>query len=281
MDKRTIAIHWNKSKAAEIVEKTVTSFCMSKDNYDVILFKTSSMPDWVEQRVINYGCRAIDFPGTVDTAAKQKNFILSYFEQNSFRGFLHIVEDVVVLDKDPLDYILKIENTMDVFDYSIFFSTVTDPCNYLFKKFNPRLTLDVDDDALKSRFNLSDRISFTSHSNTCWTIYDFNKNATAQKFDERFSIGMFMIIEYLARRRSTRQQGQLYYMNQYLSISDEVGTYHAQTIDEDKIDPTKMQEEDQVFKAMKIDYAPDNNIDTTLDDFYQKIQQKIVQKTER
>jgi len=29
-----------------------------------------------------------------------------------------------------------------------------------------------------------------------------------------------------------------------------------------------MQEEDQVFKAMKIDYAPDNNIDTTLDDFY-------------
>lgn len=48
MDKRTIAIHWNKSKAAEIVEKTVTSFCMSKDNYDVILFKTSSMPDWVE-----------------------------------------------------------------------------------------------------------------------------------------------------------------------------------------------------------------------------------------
>lgn len=43
--------------------------------------------------------------------------------------------------------------------------------------------------------------------------------------DERFTVGMFYIIEFLARRRAERKDGQLYYMNQYLSISDEVGAY--------------------------------------------------------
>jgi len=64
---------------------------------------------------------------------------------------------------------------MDIFDYSIYFSTVTDPCNYIFKKFNPRLTLDIDDDSIRSKLNLPNSVSFTSHSNTCWLIYDFNK----------------------------------------------------------------------------------------------------------
>lgn len=64
---------------------------------------------------------------------------------------------------------------MDSLDYSIYFSTVTDPCNYLFKKFDPRLTLDIDDASIKEKLSLPDKISFTSHSNLCWTIYDFNK----------------------------------------------------------------------------------------------------------
>lgn len=64
---------------------------------------------------------------------------------------------------------------MDVFDYSIHFSTVADPCNYVFSKFNPRLSLDIDDDGIKARLSLPSTVSFTSHSNTCWLIYNFNK----------------------------------------------------------------------------------------------------------
>ena len=107
-----------------------------------------------------------------------------------------------------------VEHTMDVLDYSIYFSTVTDGCNYVYKKFNPRLTITMDDDATKSKLHLPSTISFTSHSNTCWTIYDFNKMPSGpQHYEEKFSIAMYYIIEYLARRRATKKDGQLYFMN--------------------------------------------------------------------
>ena len=92
---------------------------------------------------------------------------------------------------------------MDVLDYNVHFSTVTDSCNYVFKKFNPRLTLDIDDENAKTRLGLPDRISFTSHSNICWTIFNFSKlEDDIPKFDEKFTIAMYVIIEYLARRRA-------------------------------------------------------------------------------
>lgn len=64
---------------------------------------------------------------------------------------------------------------MDVLDYSIYFSTTTDRCNYVYKKFNPRLTIAMDDELARSKLGLPSSIAFTSHSNTCWTIYDLNK----------------------------------------------------------------------------------------------------------
>lgn len=79
---------------------------------------------------------------------------------------------------------------------------------------------------------------------------------------------MYEIIEYLARRRATKREGQLYYMNYYLSIVDEVGVYEALNIEGPSIDPKTMQEEDAVFKDMKVDFAPDNNIDIVLEAFY-------------
>ena len=97
-----------------------------------------------------------------------------------------------------------------------------------------------------------------------------------QKYDEKFSIAMFFIIEYLARRKATKAASQLYLMNQYLSISTEVGTYH--TIDigvNQQLDPNTMKLEDAVFKSMNVDYAPDNNIDQVLDMFYAKLKEKM------
>ena len=129
--------------------------------------------------------------------------MLDYAKSKGFNGFMHIVEDCIALDRDPMQYIEKIEKTMDVLDYNVHFSTVTDPCNYIFKKFNPRLTIDVDDENAKTRLGLPDRISFTSHSNICWTIFNFNKlGDDIPKFDEKFTIAMYVIIEYLARRRA-------------------------------------------------------------------------------
>lgn len=90
------------------------------------------------------------------------------------------------------------------------------------------------------------------------------------KFDEDFTIPMFWIIEFLARRRNTKKQGQLFYMNQYLAIQEEYGTFEPINVDNDFSQKT-MQEEDAKFKAKNINFAPDNNIDVVLEETYQMI----------
>ena len=275
MNKRTIAIEWTKENAKDNVTKLLDSFD-SKDNFcRVQLFMLDSLPQFKDNEIKgNY--ETIVFPKEIDSIPKRKNFILGYAKSKGFDGFLHIVEDNIVLDRDPTQYIEKIEKTMDVLDYNVHFSTVTDPCNYIFKKFNPRLTLDVDDEDVKTRLGLPDKISFTSHSNICWTIFDLNKvGDDVPKFDEKFTIAMYVIIEYLARRRAQKKEGQLYFMNQYLSISDEIGSFHQINLDGDSIDQQKMKEEDAMFKEMRVEFAPDNNLDVVLDTFYQKVKEKL------
>ena len=275
MSKRIIAIEWTKENAKDNVAKLLDSFG-SKDVFCTVqLFMLDSLPQFKDGEIKgNY--ETIAFPKEIDSIPKRKNFMFDYAKSKGFNGFMHIVEDCIALDRDPMQYIEKIEKTMDVLDYNVHFSTVTDPCNYIFKKFNPRLTLDIDDENIKTRLGLPDRISFTSHSNICWTIFNFNKlGDDIPKFDEKFTIAMYVIIEYLARRRAQKKEGQLYFMNQYLSISDEIGSFHQIDVGPENIDQQKMKEEDGIFKQMKVEFAPDNNLDAVLDAFYQKVKEKL------
>ena len=60
-----------------------------------------------------------------------------------------------------------------------------------------------------------------------------------------------------------------------MSIGDEIGAYDI--IDEGnevKIEQDTMQEENDLFKSLNINYAPDNNIDVVLDALYSKIKAK-------
>ena len=271
-----IAVQYSNEKARDNVVKLLKSLSQYGLGDNVILFKAFGMPVWedIEVEGVEYSC--IQIPEDKDTSPKQKNFILDYAKQNGLDSFLHIIEDNVVVDKDPREYIEKVQHTMDVLDYSIYFSTVTDPCNYVFKKFCPRLTLRIDEENVQQKLSLPSKISFTSHSNTAWTIYDFSKMADAQKYDEKFSVAMYFIIEYLARRRATKSPSQLYFMNQYLSIVDEIGVYHIEEIPSSiRTTPQTMQEEDGIFRSMNVDYAPDNNIDQVLDMFYAKLKEKM------
>ena len=56
-------------------------------------------------------------------------------------------------------------------------------------------------------------------------------------------------------------------MNQYLSVSEEVGA--IKRIGEDTpVDPKKINEESKVFNELKLDTTPDNNIDEILEKLY-------------
>ena len=268
---RIIVVHANKNDDANAIENIVLED-VAHNVGKVMVFAPSSIERHDSANEVKWIC----FPDNVDTTPKQKNFIIDWCKSEGFNGFLHLTESNIKLNANSNAYMKKLENTMATFDYDVHFSTATDKCNYVFNKFCPRLTIDIDDDNIKQKLNLPDKLHFTSHSNVSYVTYNFKAlNDCLPKFDERFTIGMFFIIEFLARRRALKRNDQLYYMNQYLSIGDEIGGYDiikSQTNDDDN---KKMQEENQLFRSLNIDYAPDNNIDLVLDTMYKKLKSKL------
>ena len=65
-------------------------------------------------------------------------------------------------------------------------------------------------------------------------------------------------------------------MNQYLTVGSETGTFRNFKSDalDRPLDPAIMKKEDDIFKAMNIDFAPDNNVDQVLEKLWEKIIQK-------
>ena len=215
-------------------------------------------------------------PEACDNLSKARNFINAFFKEEKFGGFLHIVEDLVELNADLKQFVESIEKMMDALDYDVWFNTICDPCNYVYSKFNPRVSIELDREDVKP-LGLSSKLMFTSHSNTSWICYNFSKVPDdLLKFNESFDIPMFMIIEYLARRRNTRVGGQPYFMNMYATIPEEVGVFKmASSFDSDEIKPEKMAAEDKMFRELNINFAPDNNIDEVLEAVWAKLKSKM------
>lgn len=135
------AIHWRNIDLKDNVEKLINDLKSSNAFEKIIMFSLAGMPLFDESTNDDMSFESVIIPIDLDTIPKQKNFILSWTEQKGFKGFLHVIEDAVAIDKDPSMYVKSLENAMDVLDYSIYFSTITDPCNYVFHKFSPRLTV--------------------------------------------------------------------------------------------------------------------------------------------
>jgi len=221
------------------------------------------------------GLEVVNVPAEKSAPAKLKNFIIDWAEEHIKKGFLHIVENEIEVLKDPEKYITSLERTMEVLDYRSRFSVVTDPCNYVFNKYNPRVQIDFDDDNdAAKKLGLPDSISFTSHANTAWLTFIIDTEVErVQRFNESFTVMMYVIIEYLAKRKAQKKDAQMYYMNQYLSVCDEAGAIKRHG--EDKpVDQKALSEESEVFNALKLDTTPDNNIDAILERLYNIIMQE-------
>lgn len=130
----------------------------SKDNIDQVFCRIKTSMEAVQDKTVVFcpaGCpipEGIDvvvFPDTADSIPKQKNFILKQFKDKSFTGFLHLVNSSITFNSKTKSYMEKLESTMKALDYDVHLSTVTDRCNYVFNKFCPRLSLDVDELQLK------------------------------------------------------------------------------------------------------------------------------------
>ena len=264
-NRRVAIICWN-SNSIQQVAKTYETL---KDE-DCVLY----VKDGID--VSSIDAFKVFMPAVVDTPAKAKNYVIqNEKDTGNDEEWLHVVEDTIDVIKDPHSFMDDIEQLMKVMDINSWLSTVTDGCNRVFAKYCPRLKITVDDEKCQ-KFNLKEVI-YCSHSNTQWMVFNLkNGDADELHFNEDFKIAMFWIIEYLARRRNTHP-GSMYFMNQYLTIPSELGTFiNVEKNESDKEIESKeqMAAEDAKFKAMNINYAADNNIDAVLEKTYLKLHEK-------
>ena len=220
----------------------------------------------------------IQLPADCNTMPKARNWINKFFKSQQFNGFLYVLESNVKLESNAIQFFDKIENMMRVLDYPVWFNTIADPCNYVYKKYSPRVSIDVDQlEYAKLGFS---KLLYTSHANTAMIAYDFSRVTDDQLvFNEQFEIAMYYIIEYLARRKNSKADGSLFFMNQYLTIPEEKDVFTVVKTEckkKDEITPQQMQEEDKTFKSMNINYAPDNSIDKILEMTYEKLKSKVI-----
>lgn len=271
MTGRIFAIDNQNNQCVEYVVDLVKSIRQYNCADDIVVFTKEDLDAFHIENA-----KIVKFDQTLDNHSKCKNYINSFFKQQNFEGFLHVLEDNVQLKQDPTNYMNVLEHCMDVLDYDVYFSTTSDGCNYVYSKFNPRVRIQLDSPAFSS-LNLPQNISFTSHSNTAWVTYNFKKiDEDLLKFNENFDIPMYFIIEFLARRRNTKKPGSLYLMNQYLSISQEVGVFETINLNiSNQNIQQQMAKEDAIFKSMNLNFVPDNNIDQLLVDVINKLKSKV------
>lgn len=216
----------------------------------------------------------VQIPAEKDNQAKIKNFAIKYMKENH-SGWLHLIEDTIEILKDPSQFISDIEKTLDVFGLNSFFSTITDICNYVFQKYNPRLTITMDSDEFKD-LGLPN-ISFTSNANTQWIVINTSKaDDNEMYFDEQYSVAMFYIIEFLARRKATHPNS-LYYMNQYLTVESEKGVFVNKTLNQSDKQTSQdvLEKENKIFRSSNINTVPDNNIDQVLERVYETLKKRL------
>jgi len=163
---------------------------------------------------------------------------------------------------------------MHAIKLDVWLNTVCDGMNYVYSKYNPRLVIEFDEERWQ-KFGL-DGIAFTSHSNAAWIAYNMsNYSEAAFLFNEQFTARMFMIIEFLARRKAMNAgKTSLCLMNMYPTVKSENGVFKIVAPYDEKVSDDIMKEENDKFVAMNLNITPDNLIDNVLEILYNIFKEK-------
>lgn len=274
--KRVFAIKAFDANAVENVKKLASDLKKFQPDAEVAV----CVPEQLAAAVAAYeeaGLPVLHLIKALDNYPKRHNAILKAFKEKGEDIWLHVLEDHVVLLADPSKMIQDVETMMNVYDQHIWLGTITDACNMLYSKYCPRVNVVIDKpEYMKLGI---EKAVFCSHSNTQWMTFDLMAaDDNEMTLDERFTVDMFYIIEFLARRRNTHP-GTLYFMNQYCTVASEKGVYKMDKLILDPVDKNDkqimMQKEDEMFKKMGINFAPDNNVDMVLERLAEQLKKKL------
>ena len=258
---RTFVIINNHSDAN--IQEIIISKLETDSN--IIVFKSE---DNKSNEEINYlNVRVKLFPSDLsDHDTKLRNFISKTLIDCKISGFVHVIDDSVKIINDTKSFLNEIEKMMTTLNLKSWFNTSCDTVNYVYQKYNPRFYIKIDDEQLMSKYDKT--IAWCSNANTIWICYNMDK-ATFEdiRFEDRFTIPVYYIVEFLARRRNNKTPGELYYMNLYPSISEELNVFTTDNsiIKKQTSDETN-KSENEIFTSMKINYTADNDVNVVMDD---------------
>jgi hypothetical protein len=195
-----------------------------------------------------------------------RNFVSKQLLDEKITGFVHIIEDIVQIYNDSENFLDKIEQMMQVLNLKSWFNTSCDQCNFVYSKYNPRLYIAIDDERMKKVYDKT--IAWCSNANTLWTIWNYDMCTFEDlRFEEKFQFSMYLIIEFLARRRNTKKNGELYYMNYYPSIPEELNVFKCMDVKNGKqFTNDEINNEGKIFKEMGIDNHADTDINVLMED---------------
>lgn len=195
-----------------------------------------------------------------------RNFVSKQLLNEKITGFVHIIEDIVQIYNDSENFLDKIEQMMQILNLKSWFNTSCDQCNFVYSKYNPRLYIAIDDEHMKKVYDKT--IAWCSNANTLWTIWNYDICTFEDlRFEEKFQFSMYLIIEFLARRRNTKKNGELYYMNYYPSIPEELNVFKCMDVKNGKqFTNDEINNEGKIFNEMCIDNHADTDINVLMED---------------
>lgn len=255
-------LNWKKNRFENVKDEIINKIPL-RDGYDdkVIVFYNQN--DYVTLPTDIYG-KNIDFIpiSAIDghNIASSLNFIYRYLKERYNNSFGYVIYDSMQIKSNPSIFFNEIELMISKLKLDVWFNTYTDIMNFIFNKYDGRLSVNIDDKELKQIYDKT--IIFASHCNPNLSIIDIDKFNNEKPFDEKFDIPMYWIIKFLCER-SMNNQG---FMNEYPTIAEEIGVFKLFDF-KDKKDFQKdlQKKESDMFYNFKLNYFPHNNIDELLD----------------
>lgn len=265
MKNRIFAIlNWKKNRTENVQNEIVAKLPL-REGDKILLFYDSSNAE----KEPDFGDKVVEFvPMTKEDGRNRAaglNFVYKYLKEHFSNAYGYAIYDSIQFKKDPIPFMDSIEEMMSKLKIDLWFNTYTDPMNFVFSKFDGRVSVVINEPELQKKYDK--KIIWTSHSNPNLSIVDLDvyvppKENDGKTFDDNFEVPMFWIIKFLCERRRDKKG----FMNYYPTIPEEVGTFvSADFKDGLKTTPELMQKEDKMFGEFKLDHTPSQNPEELMD----------------
>lgn len=209
----------------------------------------------------------------MDAFPKMVNWIMKQERgKANHTRYLHIISDTARVRKDPKPFMEALARMMSCLHLESWLNTTCDPMNYVYKKYCPRLDIRLDGEDAKLAG--TSRLLFTSHANTVWSCYDLDAPEDHVAYNEALTFPMYYIVEFLARRRKNAGRKALDFMNMYPTVPEETGLVEVAIEETQNFTDQQIQENDEKFKALDLDWTATNNVDAVLETLYNIIKKK-------